>query len=273
MKLVMKLIATLIVLLAMTSCTGELEDVDAQETREIVVFAAASLTEVCDTLKSNYEIDHPNVSIVYNFAGSQVLASQIEEGAKPHMFFSANEKYVDQLIEEGINPFELAAYRPQKSVFATNKLVLIYSDAYDFDTFADSIDGLKEDVYQPIILAFEEVPVGKYTRSMMDNYLEVTGDQAGYDCFYDQVVSYESDVKAVLAKVRIHECDMGIVYRTDANSLDLQAYDLKYLEIEDSINMTATYGAIAFSDNEEAQDFYDYVVNGHGQKLLADKGF
>lgn len=263
----------MLVIGGLSACSGQNMVSQAGRQKEVVVFAAASLTEVCGALKEAYEADHPDVTIVYNFAGSQVLANQITEGAQPAMFFSANETYVDQLIEQKINPYDIEDFKPEKSVFASNKLVLLYPGSDDFASFDAGIEALKTPSYRPVILAFEEVPVGKYTMMMMAKYLEVTGDQVGYDRFYQQVVSYESDVKAVLAKIKIHEGDMGIVYRTDARSVDLEAYGLKALEIDDAYNMTASYGSLIFSEGLEARSFYDFVVTYEGQKILQDYGF
>ncbi len=74
--------------------------------KEIVVYAAASLTDSFEEAKRLYELEHPDITIVYNFAGSQVLTSQIIAGGQPDMFFCANEKYIDDLIVADINDVE-----------------------------------------------------------------------------------------------------------------------------------------------------------------------
>lgn len=265
--------ALLIITVILTGCTKDTPDVSATDPKEIVVFAAASLTEVLGEIKSAYEAEHPEVAIVYNFAGSQVLANQIIEGARPAMYFSANEKYVDKLIDEGVNPYDIDNYMPEKSIFATNELVLVYSEQLDFDGFEGAVNLLAEADYIPVVLALEEVPVGRYTAKMMTAYLDKSQDQTGYDAFYNQVVSYESDVKAVMAKVRIHEADMGIVYKTDAAVVDLEDNGLMRLEIPTAYNQVAMYGALIFSEDVTEAALYKFITEGDGQEILRNRGF
>ena len=263
----------LMILLALTGCSTTEKSEASVKKEEIVVFAAASLTEVFSDIEASYEALHPEHDIVYNFAGSQTLANQIAGGATPAMFFSANEKYVDMIIEKDLNPCNVREFNPVKTLFAANRLGIIYDGGYDFESLADVVATLASPERKPVILALEEVPVGKYTKKMMTAYLELTGDQAGYEAFYKQVASYESDVKAVVAKVRIHEGDMGIVYRTDAAVMDLEGNGLKYLDIDDAYNQTATYASLLFSNREGAKSFYSYLVEGDGQGYLEEAGF
>lgn len=268
-----KPILSVLMLVILVGCRRGTMNVPGEENQEIVVFAAASLTEVFGEIKSAYEAEHEHVTIIYNFAGSQTLAHQILEGGMPAMFFSANEKYANLLLDEGVNPCEVDGFVPEKSLFATNRLGLIYSDIYDFSTLHDAIEELETGRKKPVVLALEQVPVGRYTKGMLEKYLEVTGDQEGYDSFYRQVASYESDVKAVVAKVRIHEGDMGVIYRTDAAAVDLAANGLKYLDVTDKYNQTVIYAALLFSEDQVSIDFYEYVTEGYGQDILRDAGF
>ena len=273
MKLIRLLVGLLMINIVLTACHENKIQDNATNKTEIVVFAAASLTEVMEELKSAYEEIHPEVRIIYNFAGSQVLTNQITSGARPAMFFSANEGYVDQLIEEGINPYDVKGYTGIKDLFASNRLVVLYGEKNEFKSLEEVVLALDDERYQPVILAQEEVPVGKYTRKMLVKYLEKTGDEEGYNAFYKQVVSYESDVKAVVAKVRIGEGDIGVVYKTDAKSLNLEEDKLAYFDVEDAYNQVATYGGLLFSDLEYESDFYEFIVSGEGQTILREAGF
>ncbi len=100
---------------------------------EVVVFAAASLTECFTEIKETYEEMH-EVDIILNFAGSQVLKNQIQSGADPGMFFSANMKYPKQLVEESITVNGTTLKEDDILVFAMNRLVMISSDEV-FDSF------------------------------------------------------------------------------------------------------------------------------------------
>lgn len=241
---------------------------------EVVVFAAASLTESFLQIKSDYESLHPNVEIVLNFAGSQVLNNQIISGAKPSMYFSANMKYPMELVErqeeEGFMLVQGEILdKEDVIVFAKNELVLICPSDDDYKNIEEVFDRIcqKESL---IVLANEDVPVGKYTSLMLSGYKEATANYEGYECFYNQVVSYENDVKAVLAKVKMNEVDLGVVYRTDAIS---SSDEVVSISIPEEYNQVGVYGSLLLSREEVDNSFYDYIVNGKGQETLVNFGF
>ena len=239
-----------------------------QSKSEIVVFAAASLTECFGKIKEEYESDHENVEIILNFAGSQVLKNQIEEGADPAMYFSANLVYPQALIEGNISISDKLLSEEDIDIFAKNKLLIISSedDIKDLDQFIDRIKNGESS----IVLAHDEVPVGKYTMNMIEMVRELQEDQVFYDRFYDQVVSYENDVKAVLAKIKMKEADFGIVYGTDAMTVNDSLY---LIEIDQAYNQIAVYGSLLLSEGESEEAFYEYVTQGYGQEILREFGF
>ena len=152
--------------------------------------------------------------------------------------------------------------------FLTNKLVVILP--------ADNPAGLGnlEDLAKPgikLVLAAEEVPVGKYARQALDTM----NGQFGSD-FKDKVlanvVSNEDNVKQVVSKVQLGEADAGIVYTSDA----VAAPDLKTIEIPAELNVIAKYpiAALAKSANPDlAKAFIDYVLSPEGQAVLQKWGF
>jgi molybdate transport system substrate-binding protein len=232
------------------------------EPRTLNVFAAASLTDAFTEIGKNFEAANPGVTVTFNFAGSQALRTQIEEGAPADVFASANQKEMDALITGTF----VAQDAPQ--IFLTNKLVVILP--------ADNPFGLEslEDLAKPgikLVLAAEEVPVGKYARQALD---QLNG-QFGSD-FKDKVlanvVSNEDNVKQVVAKVQLGEADAGIVYTSDA----VAAPDLKTIEIPAALNVTAKYpiAPLAKSANIDlATAFIDYVLSTDGQAVLQKWGF
>jgi molybdate transport system substrate-binding protein len=226
------------------------------------VFAASSLTDAFTEIGANFEVASPGVTVTFNFAGSQALRTQIEEGAPADVFASASGKEMDAAVEgkfvtDGV-----------KQVFLTNQLVVILP--------ADNPVGLEklEDLATPgvkIVLAAEEVPVGNYARQALD----LMNGSFGAD-FKDKVlanvVSNEDNVKQVVSKVQLGEADAGIAYVSDI----VASPDLKTIEIPTELNVIAKYpiAPLAASANAEvAQAFVEYVLSAEGQAILQKWGF
>ncbi|GAB1470902.1 molybdate ABC transporter substrate-binding protein [Chloroflexota bacterium] len=230
--------------------------------RTLTVFAAASLTDAFTELGTNFQTANPGVTVTFNFAGSQTLRTQIEEGAPVDVFASANTKEMDTLVSSNF----IAGDAPQ--IFLTNKLVIILPS----DNPA-AIAKLK-DLANPglkLVLAAEEVPVGKYSRQALD----LMNGSFGAD-FKDKVlanvVSNEDNVKQVVAKVQLGEADAGIVYTSDA----VAAPELKSIEIPAELNTIAKYPIaplVSSEHSELAQAFIQYVLSSEGQAILAKWGF
>ena len=234
----------------------------APEPQTLTVFAAASLTDAFTEISKNFEAANPGVIVLFNFAGSQALRTQIEEGAPADVFASANKTEMDALVTSA----HVQQGTPQ--TFLNNKLIVILP--------ADNTAGLTklEDLANSgikLVLAAEEVPVGKYTRQA----LEQMNSQFGSD-FKDKVlanvVSNEDNVKQVVAKVQLGEADAGVVYTSDA----VAAPDLKTVEIPNELNVIAEYPIAALTDSvnsELATAFINYVLSQEGQAVLQKWGF
>jgi molybdate transport system substrate-binding protein len=232
------------------------------EPKTMNVFAAASLTDAFTEIGRNFEAANPGVTTTFNFAGSQALRTQIEEGAPADVFASANAKEMDTLVTDGL----VTKDTPEN--FLTNKLVVVLP--------ANNPAGLEqlEDLSKPgikLVLAAEEVPVGKYARQALDSM----NGQLGSD-FRDKVlanvVSNEDNVKQVVSKVQLGEADAGIVYTSDA----VAAPDLKTIEIPAELNVIAKYPIAALSksaNSDLAKAFTDYVLSPEGQAVLQKWGF
>ncbi|HNE05179.1 MAG TPA: molybdate ABC transporter substrate-binding protein, partial [Anaerolineales bacterium] len=236
--------------------------VSTTEETTLTVFAAASLTDAFTEIGENFETANPGVTVTFNFAGSQALRTQIEEGAPADIFASASGKEMDAAIEGKF------IAEDSNQVFLTNKLVVILP--------ADNPAGLEtlEDLANSgvkIVLAAEEVPVGNYARQALD----LMNGSFGAD-FKDKVlanvVSNEDNVKQVVSKVQLGEADAGIVYTSDA----VAAPELKSIEIPAELNVIAKYpiAPLVKSENADlAQAFMDYVLSDEGQAILAKWGF
>ncbi|NNJ10194.1 molybdate ABC transporter substrate-binding protein [Chloroflexales bacterium ZM16-3] len=229
------------------------------------VFAAASLTDAFKALAPGFEAAHPGVTVVYNFAGSQQLATQLGEGAPADVFASANRKQMDAAIASA------RVTGGSEQTFVRNQLVVITpgNNPADITTLQDlTKPGLK------LILADKAVPVGQYAldflakASALPEYTETYSSTV-----LSNVVSYENNVRVVLTKVSLGEGDAGIVYTTDAA---LESDKLKLIAIPEEINTIATYPIAPVADSaapELAQAFVDYVLSPEGQQMLAQYGF
>jgi molybdate transport system substrate-binding protein len=158
------------------------------------VFAASSLTEVFEDLARGFEAAQPTIAVQLTLGGSQALRLQIEQGADVDVFASADERHMVALIEIGDVEESL--------VFARNDLVVIVplDDPAGIETFADLPRAMR------IVIGAESVPVGAYTRTVLAHAGERFGE-AFSTTVWDHVVSEESNVRLVRAKVELGEAD------------------------------------------------------------------
>ncbi len=230
--------------------------------RTLNVFAAASLTNAFTELGKNFEAANPHVTVIFNFAGSQALRAQIEEGAPADVFASASGKEMDMLVSEAL----VTESAPQ--IFLNNWLVVILS--VDNPAGLQSLEHLANPGVK-LVLADDEVPVGNYTRQSLD----LMNGSFGAD-FKDKVlanlVSNEDNARQVVAKVQLGEADAGIVYTSDA----VAAPGLQTIEIPTALNVVAQYpiASLVNSANADlAEAFITYVLSPDGQALLQKWGF
>ncbi len=239
---------------------------DSQKAIRLNVFAAASLTAAFGEIGKTFETDHPAVTVVNNFAGSQQLAQQINQGAPADVFASANMAQMTAVITTG------EVISGSQQIFVQNLLVVV--------TPKDSprkIARLK-DLANPglkLVLADITVPVGSYALTFLNKASKDPSFGASFKTdVLKNVVSYETDVKAVLAKVQLGEADGGIVYTTDAASADQSK--VSQLSIPNALNVIASYpiAPINNSPNPDVANAYiAYVLSTQGQAILAKYGF
>lgn len=230
----------------------------------LTVFAAASLTESFAEVKASFEKANPGVTVVYNFAGSQALVTQLTQGAKADVFASADQPNMDNAVKGGV-----IAGTPQ--IFAKNKLIIIAPK--------DNKAGIQsaKDLAKPGIkfdTAQDAVPVGKYTQQVFDNFSKLPDYGADFKVqVAKNTVSQEDNVKAIVQKVQLGEADTGIVYATDAQAAKDK---LTIIDIPDAQNVIAAYPLAVVKDAKQAalgQKFVDYLVSTDGQAVLAKYGF
>lgn len=229
--------------------------------KPLTVFAASSLTEAFGEIAAAFEVSHPGVDVELNFAGSQILRMQIEEGAPADVFASADFAQMEPLAKAGDvgTPAE----------FAKNRLVVVASRK------SELVKAL-EDLSKPhlrIVVAGRTVPIGEYTAQVIAkiNNAKIAGKHFAAR-FASNVVSRETNVRAVLSKVMLGEADAGIVYFTDVGD----AEDILVIEIPEEVNAVAEYPIATVRASkfpELAQEFVDAVLSSAGGTTLAKHGF
>jgi molybdate transport system substrate-binding protein len=241
------------------ACTAEPPDQEGQRAT-LVVFAAASLTESFREIAAEFERAHPGVKVEYNFAGSQVLRTQIEEGAEADVFASANKKEMEALASAG-------ALYGEATQFASNLLTIIVAPGNP--AAINSPDDLaKPDL--KLVLAAVEVPAGAYAREA----IEGMGSHFGpgfLESVLANVVSNEDNVRQVVAKVQLGEADAGIVYQTDA-----AAASLPTVAIPEVLNVVAVYPISVLAESRQrttAAAFVEFVLSSEAQAILSRWGF
>ncbi len=228
------------------------------------VFAAASLKSSFTAIQKQYQQAHPNVKIVYNFAGSQALVQQITQGAPADIFASADQKNMQKVTTAGL------ATSPQ--TFADNTLAIIIpiSNPAHLTTLKDlAHKGVKIDV------AASTVPVGSYTLQV----LAKTGKSSDYGPAYESAVkanfvSQEDNDTAIVQKVELGEADAGIVYTSDVTTA--AASKVKFISIPATLNVITQYPITVLKNSKNARDaqtFVQYILSSDGQAILAKYRF
>jgi molybdate transport system substrate-binding protein len=216
---------------------------------EIKVFAAASLTAAFTKLGEDFTGANGGTKVTFNFAGSQALATQIQQAAPADVFASADIQNMDKVKD--------LVGTPQN--FASNLLAIVVEKGNPRD-----VKGLEDLASSDlkVVLAAEEVPAGKYAKQVLD--------QAGVSV---TPVSQEDNVKAVVTKVSLGEADAGIVYVTDVTA---GGDKVEGVDIPEDQNVTATYPIAtvkASKAQDKAQAFMDLVLSAEGQQALKQYGF
>jgi molybdate transport system substrate-binding protein len=228
----------------------------ADEPKELTVFAAASLREVFEDLGQRLESRTPGLKVRLNFAGSQELRTQIEQGAGADVFASADQKHMGALDKAG----KVVAPR----IFARNTPVVVVPKGNP--ARIASFDDLPN--ARRLVIGTPEVPIGAYTLAILDK-----AGREFRDKVLARVVSRELNVRQVLAKVALGEADAAIVYRTDA----IAAKDkVELVEIPAKLNVEAEYPVAVLKtarNPEAARAFVELLLSGDGQKRLAAAGF
>ncbi len=267
--LALLLALSLLLTLAATSAFAEKE---AEEKVELIVFAAASMTETLTEIKDMYEEQNPNITLVYNFDSSGTLKTQIQEGADCDVFISAGQKQMNQLdisADEKVNPdkldFVLAGSRLN---LLENKVALVVPEGNPkgVESFEQLAELLKAgDVL--MAMGNSDVPVGQYTQKILAFFgLEEEALAAA------GVLTYGSNVKEVTTQVKEASVDCGVVYCTDAFSAKLTVVDSAAAEMCGQVIYPAAVLNVS-ANPEAAQAFLDYLSTEEAMAVFEAVGF
>jgi len=233
-------------------------------TRTLTVFAAASLTDAFKEIGAEFETQNPGVRVNLNFAGSQILRMQLEQGARADIFASADHKNMDALAAE--NLIIPNSYQD----FTTNRLIVILPP--ENPGKLENLDDLSKPNLK-LILADPSVPAGNYARQVLTRMSEdpVYGENFA-SAVLANLVSNETDVRQVVTKVELGEADAGIVYLSDVIAIP----GLGTITIPERFNIIAQYpiGILSTSPNPDlAKEYLAYVFSPAGQGILEKWGF
>ena len=242
------------------------------ESVELIVFAAASLTETLNAIAETYSAENPGVTFSFNFDSSGTLKTQIQEGADCDLFISAGQKQMNQLDSTAsaeVNTEGLDFVDAESRVdLLENKVVLCVPEGSDKGI--DSFDSLAEHLKAKDILfcmGNSDVPVGQYTQKILAYYNldEAALAAAG-------VITYGSNVKEVTTQVSEASVDAGVVYCTDAYSAGLTPVDEATKEMCGQVIYPAAVMKNALHA-EAAKEFLAYLRTDKAATVFESVGF
>ena len=245
---------------------------EAAQSVELIVFAAASLTETLTAIGETYSAENPGVTFRFNFDSSGTLKTQIQEGADCDLFLSAGQKQMNQLditASADVNPDGLDFVDSATRVdLLENKVVLCVPEGSDKGI--DSFDALAEHLKAQDILfcmGNSDVPVGQYTQKILAYYDldEEALAAAG-------VITYGSNVKEVTTQVSEASVDAGVVYCTDAYSAGLTPVDEATKEMCGQVIYPAAVLKAA-PNAEAAREFLAYLQTDRAATVFESVGF
>ncbi|MBL7254070.1 molybdate ABC transporter substrate-binding protein [Paractinoplanes lichenicola] len=221
-------------------------------TGELIVMAAASLTESFDKIKTDFETQNPNIKVTISYGGSSGLAQQITSGAPADVFAAASPATMKTVVDAGDAKGDPVVFVKNQLVIATAK-----GNPKGIKTLAD----LKNPDLK-VALCAEQVPCGSAAKKAIE--------AAGVDV---KPVTLEQDVKAALSKVKLGEVDAALVYRTDAKAASADVDGVEFPESAGAIN---DYPIVALNDAPNpsaAESFVTFVQSEPSLKILTDAGF
>ena len=284
MKRIPALLLALTMVLALAACGQQAAPAPAEkpaeapaaepapEGVELIVFAAASMTETLTEIKGLYEAAHPGVTLTFNFDSSGTLKTQIQEGADCDLFISAAPKQMNALdasCDAEKNPDGLDfVLQGSRINLLENKVALVVPDGNPkgIESF-DQLISLLRDGEILFAMGNSDVPVGQYTQKIFA-FFELNEEElaaAGK-------LTYGTNVKEVTTQVKEASVDCGVVYATDAFSAGLTIVDTATKDMCGQVIYPAAVLNVS-KNPEAAQAFLDYLTGPEATAVFESVGF
>ncbi|NMI04860.1 molybdate ABC transporter substrate-binding protein [Paenibacillus sp. SZ31] len=231
---------------------------DPQETVDLTISAAASLTDAMKEIETNFETANPNIELNFNFGASGALQQQIEQGAPADIFVSAATKNMNALVDEN-----LIASGDQKNLLQNSLVAIVPADGTN--TVASETDLISDSIKTVAIGIPESVPAGTYAKEALTN-------AKLWDELESKLVQGK-DVRQVLQYVETGNADAGFVYKTDALTSDQVKIAF---EVDKNSYTPANYpvGIIEGTKHRtEAEQFYAYLQTPEVLDIFTKYGF
>lgn len=271
MKKLFTIALMLFTALSVTAC-GAPPSSENEKQIELIVFAAASMTETLEEIAGLYAKAVPNVKLTFNFDSSGTLKTQIQEGAECDLFISAGQKQMDQLdvtAPDTINTERLDFVTDTSRInLLENRVTLVVpaGNPANINSLNDMSDALSSG---KILMAMgnSDVPVGQYTQKILE-YFKLD-EQA---LARSGLISYGTNVKEVTTQVTEASVDCGVIYCTDAFSAKLDIVD--YATVEMCGRVIYPAAVLKTSGNPEAaRMFLDYLTSNEAIAIFENVGF
>ena len=226
---------------------------------EIIVSAAASLTNAMEEISRSFEKQMPGITVRCNFGASGSLVQQMINGAPVDVFTSASIEDMEKAEAKNL------INSPTKKIFATNQLVLIVPAGSEIPV--DQIADLRKPAFKKIAMGHPEiVPAGRYAKKFLTR-------NGLWEAIYDRLV-YANSVREVLDYVRRGETDAGFVYATDAAMANDKIQVRTKAMVGSSLNILYPIAVTRMSRHPEtAAGFCEFVSGPSGRRILSTHGF
>ena len=264
-RMLIKILLNLLVLISLFSASCSTNSQHDNPHQDLIIFAAASLTDSFREIANEFENINDDVSVIFNFAGSQQLSTQLLHGAYADIFASA-----DWIQMNRITQSDLSLSMPQN--FASNQLVIIVPSENTslFELSELVTPGTK------VVVSHTNVPAGTYTNTIIQKLGQHPGLSESYpDKLKQTIVSEETNVRNVVQKVVLGEADAGFVYLSDT-ALPYVSEKVRIINIPDQYNQIANYPATILMESESkelAKGFMEFLKSSKSQGILEKYGF
>lgn len=257
-------------MMALTAGCGN-AGADTKDETEVQAFIAASLSKVMQDLADQFGEEHPNVKITFNADSSGKLMTQIEEGYNCDLFFSAAQKQMNQLEEDGL------LIDGTRADVVNNQVVVVTQK--DSDTKVTGLENLNE--AKSIALADGSVPVGKYTRQAlvnlgilpeMEDVSQITTQEVS-DALGGVVISEQENVSKVLLAVVERSCEVGTTYYSDTYGYEDELTILEKVPYDLTGNVIYPIARVVNKDADDAENaaadaFLEFVLSHDAKKVF-----